>query len=720
AFEVAMAPPPGPTPEGVDPGRPRVRYSPLNPARPENPHCPPVMALPVPRPYGSWGRVTRFAIEESLPDAIAALVQWLTQESGFQVTTRDRPDEFAPIQPRDVCILFRRFFRFNQATTAPYVQGLEARGIPHVLIGGGSVKDREEAHALLNALVAIEWPGDQLSVYATLKGPLCGLHDDQLLASIDRVGRLHPMRRVEPEELLAAGREAQEVHEALSVIAALHVGRNRRPIAETIRRLLEAVRAHAAFAIWPNGDQALMTIGRLLDLARRFEATGAVSFRAFVEHLQERLDGRSLDLAPPLEEGSEGVRLMTVHKAKGLEFPVVILADPTCHPAPERPYRVLLPERGIYADTLCGAAPLELARHAQEELRREREESARVLYVATTRARDMLCVPVVGDTEIEDSWLGPLAPVVHPPSAGRRKPRHPGGAFPPFGSDSVVRDSGAAGASVQPGLHRPRRGTTDVVWWDPAALPLNKTLGRGLRRQELLIEDPGGEGVAEGKLQHDRWKRRLAQAIEAGRRPTERVHAVSTWVRTGDEGGGVDEEGFPLPAASPARVPAARPVEILRAKGAGTERPGGRRFGTLVHATLSTAPLGAGREQVARDVAAWARKLGASAPEREAAADVVLSALSHPLLEEAHRSGTAEPEVPVTFLAPDGTAREGVIDLYFTRTGEGGAREGVVIDFKTDRELEPQRAHYENQVAAYVEAVEAATGTPARGVLLVL
>ena len=65
------------------------------------------------------------------------------------------------------------------------------------------------------------------------------------------------------------------------------------------------------------------------ELARRYEAEGGISFRGFIDELREQAEDGQAGEAPILEEGSDGVRLMTVHKAKGLEFPVVILADMT-------------------------------------------------------------------------------------------------------------------------------------------------------------------------------------------------------------------------------------------------------------------------------------------------------------------------------------------------------------------------------------------------------
>ena len=73
----------------------------------------------------------------------------------------------------------------------------------------------------------------------------------------------------------------------------------------------------------------LANVLHVAELARRYEADGGISFRGFIEELREQAEDGQAGEAPILEEGSDGVRLMTVHKAKGLEFPVVILADMT-------------------------------------------------------------------------------------------------------------------------------------------------------------------------------------------------------------------------------------------------------------------------------------------------------------------------------------------------------------------------------------------------------
>lgn len=104
-----------------------------------------------------------------------------------------------------------------------------------------------------NALVAVERPDDELAVFATSRGPLFALSDAALITWRECVGTLHPFRPV-PEGLAAS---LTEIAEALALLRDLHRGRNRRPVADTIAQLLEGTRAHAAFAIWPTGMQAL-------------------------------------------------------------------------------------------------------------------------------------------------------------------------------------------------------------------------------------------------------------------------------------------------------------------------------------------------------------------------------------------------------------------------------------------------------------------------------
>jgi ATP-dependent helicase/nuclease subunit A len=248
-------------------------YVALEPSRAEIEGRPTIIALPVPKPYGDFGKVIDSRINESLPGAVGAFIDWLINESGWTVEEERCP---VPIRPRHIAILFRRFRNFRTDVTRPYVRALEARRIPHVLVGGRSFHDREEVLALRNAITAIEWPDDELKVFATLRGPFFALSDEALLAFRQQINsdgtltvrHLNPVRRIDRTALDLA---SVEVADALELLRRLHVGRNSRPIAETVTRLLQAVRAHAGIALWQNGEQALANCQRFIDMARHFE-----------------------------------------------------------------------------------------------------------------------------------------------------------------------------------------------------------------------------------------------------------------------------------------------------------------------------------------------------------------------------------------------------------------------------------------------------------------
>src|SRR5208337_3670506 len=89
-------------------------YAPLMPYRAEARTQPPIVVLPVPEPYGDYGRVVDWKIDESLPEAIAAYARWLVHESGWTVTEREAPTVRVPIRPRHICILFRRMNSFGR------------------------------------------------------------------------------------------------------------------------------------------------------------------------------------------------------------------------------------------------------------------------------------------------------------------------------------------------------------------------------------------------------------------------------------------------------------------------------------------------------------------------------------------------------------------------------------------------------------------------------
>ena len=675
-----------------DPVTLQAQYVPLSTFRPDLAKQPAVVALPVPKPYGARN-VSAMAIEASLPDAVGAYVDWLVNESRWKVTER-AGESPVPIAARHICLLFRRFISFGDDVTMPYAQALEARGITHVLVGGKSFHDREEVESIRAALAAIEWPDDELSIFATLRGPFFAIGDEELLDWKRRYGSFHPFRVETNEEHL------QPISEALKLLQRLHRRRNYIPVADTIQLLLNATRAHVGLVLRSAGEQALANVLHVAELARRYEIDGGISFRGFVDELRLAAETAQASEAPILEEGSDGVRMMTVHKAKGLEFPVVILADLTCKLSRAEAGRWIDPASNLCALKIGGWAPLELVLHDPEEAARDRAEAERLTYVAATRARDLLVVPAVGDGPYEGGWLDPLTRAIYPPDAQRRAPS-PAKGCPPFRSkDSVLSRPDmdpARPTTVAPGAYA--FDGYDVVWWDPSLLHLNAVSSFGLKRDDLIVKDGDMFAVEERRLEYERWRADREQLVEAGRTPTVRVQTATAWAAEAAEAG-IDSA-----------IAAASAVEVVAMAGA-DGRPRGPRFGTLVHAILATVSLDAAEDVIRRTAGVQARIINNSAEELAAAVQVVLAVLKHDLMSRARASTRLRRETPITWTQPDGMLIEGVLDLAFD---EGD--ETIVIDFKTDQELAAGEARYRAQVQKYVDAVASATGRRARGVL---
>jgi ATP-dependent exoDNAse (exonuclease V) beta subunit len=664
----------------------QASYVPLEEHRPDIEGQPAIIALPAPEPYGKY-RVSNESIDACLPNTIIGMVDWLINHSGWKVADFENGGELRAIRPRDICLLFRRFTNYGHDLTRDYVRSLEDRGIAHLLVGSKTFHWREEIETMRAALTAVEWPEDELAVFAALKGALFAVPDHILLRFRHEHGALHPFREY-PETL---HQDFQLIREALDILAALHVDRNHRPLAETVYRLLESTRAWAAFAFRPAGNQALANVRRVVDLARQFESNGGLSFRGFVEELTAQADKAESMEAPTLEEGADGVRLMTVHAAKGLEFPIVILADMTANLSHDNPDKSVEAASGLCAMRLMGCAPLELIEHEDAERRREQAEGVRVAYVAATRARDLLILPTVGDEERVKSWLSPLNKAIYPDPQFHRKPK-PAPNCPDFGRVTVFnRPSDYIDeTSVAPGLHQARTGGDhNVIWWDPSILPDGQEGHFAIRQKEIFAEDT--TITAQGLAAYHQWRANREALTTKGAVPTLQLTLASE-----------TETAPPTPVV----------IRVERTPRA-ANRPSGRRFGALVHETLRRVPLNASRQQVEATAALAARLLGSEEHEQEAAIYAVRAALAHPLLHRARQATRVHREYPLTLTTAPGQVVEGVIDLAFTE-----ADRWILIDFKSDHDIDSLIPRYQTQIAWYAEALNQLTALPVEPYLL--
>jgi ATP-dependent helicase/nuclease subunit A len=304
-------------------------------------------------------------------------------------------DSPRPAKLGDVTILLRTFTGIDH-----YERALRDAGVPYRVEGGKSYFQRPEVVDALAGLRAIDVPGDSLAVYAALHGMLFGFSDEELYAFHAAGGRFDPFADA------PAGYDA--VGEALDVLRDLHAARSTHSISHVVQKLIRDTGVRELLAADGGGVQASGNLDKLVELADAFSAEDEATFHAYVRKLGE-LQARAEEGESPVGEAGEFVRLMSIHKAKGLEFPIVVLADTGALPRSVA-YNDLIVDReggrllfGMSVDQPEGTAKAERCQLKGDRDLRKRESDARIyeglrlLYVAATRAKERLVVPVVAD-----------------------------------------------------------------------------------------------------------------------------------------------------------------------------------------------------------------------------------------------------------------------------------------------------------------------------------
>ena len=343
------------------------------------------------RPGGVPVRLVTFAAEHERRRAASGA--WRMAEARelearvlAQVIEELVSDREAPVRHGDVAVLFRAL---NQVKTYEYA--LARRQIPYYVVKGRGFFQSQEVRDVVHLLAAIADPSDELALAGLLRSPIVGAPDDLLWQVARPVG-----------DARASLRRGMEASTAPAIVGTrdllerLRRLRERVPVAELLSDALRATALEPVLLAQFHGEQQVGNVRKVLDLARDFERRQGGGLVAFVRWLR-RLDaaGQQEPEAQLASEQGDVVRLMTIHQAKGLEFPVVILvdlgrkldADNATVAIDDRLGLVAAPHHGAGANVLRSA---HLERHRARLAERARAEHARLFYVACTRAQDRL------------------------------------------------------------------------------------------------------------------------------------------------------------------------------------------------------------------------------------------------------------------------------------------------------------------------------------------
>ncbi len=277
-------------------------------------------------------------------------------------------------------------------------------------MGGSAFYAQGEVQDVINVLAVIDDPHDSVALAGAMRGPFFGLSDEALywLSTVRRDDLFAGLARCDEATLPdLAPDDRAEARRAFGLLTRWRSLKDREPIARLLERVLAESGFEAAIVGEWLGDRKRANARKLVRMARAFDEPGGFALADFVARLRADLK------SPPREEQAattgelgEVVRLMTVHKAKGLEFPVVILPDLDRKVEGNRGSLALHPELGPVLRVKAEAGDDEEAQgslgwlvHRRMAEAEDAAEALRVLYVATTRARDLLVLSTSGEPQ---------------------------------------------------------------------------------------------------------------------------------------------------------------------------------------------------------------------------------------------------------------------------------------------------------------------------------
>jgi len=326
-----------------------------------------------------------FDVQAATRAEAEALARWLKEELLTSTTVTDRDRRQGPLRPGHIALIFRKL---TQAQV--YLDALRRYDIGYITDGEKHFYRRQEIIDLVNLLRVIDNPHDTIALVGILRSPL-GSMTDRDLRALQQIDGLDYQQQ---ERLFDWNHpQAGLVRRLYEQLAELHQLAPLRPVPDAIDLIFERLPILELAAASLHGEQAVANLRKTRDMAEALADRPHLTLTGFVDLMMTRVSEQPDEAESALaEESLDAVRVLTIHKAKGLEFPVVIL--PGLHQGSKNPQK----GPSIHHDwsSRCyslqmggrsnlGAVLVDLKMAAREEA-----EQRRLLYVGMTRARDLL------------------------------------------------------------------------------------------------------------------------------------------------------------------------------------------------------------------------------------------------------------------------------------------------------------------------------------------
>ena len=628
--------------------------------------------------------------DEETPEKAELEARYAAEEIGRLMSsgmTVGGAGEQRPLEYGDIAILLRS----ANAVGGIYRRVLAERGIPSSAMQSGGFFSSVEVSTLMSMLAVTDNPHQDIPLIAVLRSPAFGFSADELSA-IRAADRKHDLYTA----LTAAAETQPRCRDFLALLASLRETAPDLSAAELTWELMERLDMLAICSAMEGGEQRRARLMELIELAESYEGTGYRGLHRFVLWLR-RLAEKGQE--PSAAAGTSAVQIMSIHRSKGLEFPVVLLCDTArqFNRQDSRETVLVHPELGLGPKLTDLERRVEyptLARNAIR-LRLEREllsEEMRLLYVAMTRARERLYISAaMKDPEKRLETLGAALRRPMPPEALRQAASM---------ADWLITACLADGGEH---LELERR---------PAVPEAPETPPPETEEEGHAAPDPAETAELERRLAY-RYPHEAAVTLPS---------KVTATELKGREDGDEDAQsleprrdlGFALPDFGRGERPltgaergVATHLVLQYMDFSKAAEPGGVR-GEI--ARLGAERFLSPRETEAVDAGAIERLFLSPLGRRILSADELLREFRFSLLWDAERvyPGAGDEELLM----------QGVVDCCIQEKGEL-----TVIDYKTDRvrtpaEIADRAQHYRGQLAAYAEAMERILKKPVRQCVL--
>ena len=307
-----------------------------------------------------------------------AIARWIQQNVGTLLL-----QDGSPLALKDIALLTR-----VGTTTRIYTDALRRYGLAFTTQTDKDFFHKQEINDLILFLRVLADNQDKIALAGVLRSPFCGLTDEELVTLSQenfswQFLSQHPRTQACMQDLTRFTRLAGRV-----------------PVDRLVEQFLHETFFPQACAAAYEGERTLATLQQFVTLAAQYQGNGPLSLPSFLSKIQKRIAQRPDELELPfVDEAADAVSLLTVHKSKGLEFPVVILADlsqkevsPSAHPQPH----LFSWQYEMYGLRLGKITDINLAILEEAQKQHSRCEEVRILYVALTRAKEKLILVADG------------------------------------------------------------------------------------------------------------------------------------------------------------------------------------------------------------------------------------------------------------------------------------------------------------------------------------